>query len=363
MTPETTSSEGASIIPIAPPATAVPERPVALEVDGVWKVYGATSSSFAAIDPDRRVPEEFARRGMVAAVRNARFSIGRGEVFVIMGLSGSGKSTMVRCLTRLVEPTAGAIRLDGEDLLSASERRLTEIRRKHFGMVFQHFALLPNRTVLGNILFPLEVRGESRARAEERARELISMVGLEGRENRFPSELSGGQQQRIGIARSLATDPSLWFLDEPFSALDPLIRSDLQEELLRLQKTLAKTIVFITHDLDEAIRIADRIAIMENGEIVQIGTAEDLVCRPADDYVRRFVARVPPAKVVRVGSLMDPANGPAPAGPVVFVSDTIETIGPLLVSSGPKLPVTGADGMLAGMLDRQRALRVLARVR
>ena len=243
--------------------------------------------------------EALARRAWVGAVQDASFAVATGEVCVIMGLSGSGKSTLLRCLTRLVEPTAGAILLNGQDLCAANEAQLRDLRRRHMGMVFQHFALLPNRTVLGNIAFPLEVQGIPRAQAEARARDLIDTVGLTGREGRYPSELSCGQQQRIGIARSLATDPDVWFLDEPFSALDPLIRADLQDEVLRLQAQLARTVIFVTHDLDEAIRLADRIAIMEGGRVVQIGTPEDLVTKPASDYVRRFVAKVPPARVVR----------------------------------------------------------------
>ena len=355
------SSPKGKIVHLAkPPASAPDSRPVALDVSRVWKVYGMSKTEFGALDPDLRNSEEFARRGAVAAVRDSTFSIAKGEVFVIMGLSGSGKSTLVRCLTRLIEPTCGEIRINGENLLEASPKRLTEIRRKHFGMVFQHFALLPNRTVLGNILFPLEVQGVARETAEARARELITMVGLEGREMRFPSELSGGQQQRIGIARSLATDPDLWFLDEPFSALDPLIRTDLQDELLRLQATLAKTIAFITHDLDEAIRIADRIAIMEGGRIVQIGTPEDLIIRPATDYVRRFVAKVAPAKVVRCASIMQPGTPPVPANDSVHGRATIESVATRIVRGSGPLTVTDTSGNRIGWLDRATALDILA---
>ncbi len=364
----------ANIVPLTNPVVAPVGRvrPDALEVEHIWKVFGSAADQFKGLDPEQRTPEEFARRGWVAAVRNASFNVGKGEVFVIMGLSGSGKSTLVRCLTRLVEPTAGAVKLDGENLLNATEKRLVEIRRTQFGMVFQHFALLPNRTVLGNILFPLEVQGVEKSKAEARAQELISMVGLEGKERRFPTELSGGQQQRIGIARSLATDPAIWFLDEPFSALDPLIRADLQDELIRLQATLAKTIVFITHDLDEAIRIADRIAIMENGQIVQIGTAEQLVTKPATDYVRRFVSKVSPAKVTKVSSLMQPSAGSSAGSNAatnagqglsldpVSANSTIADIGPILVRGAGPISVVNTEGLAIGMLDRALALQVLA---
>jgi glycine betaine/proline transport system ATP-binding protein len=360
--PENPKQQTATVMPIAPRASAqsLSVRPHALEVEHVWKVFGADAQQFKGLDLEQRTPEEFARRSWVPAVRNASFNVGKGEVFVIMGLSGSGKSTLVRCLTRLVEPTVGAINLDGENLLEVSDKRLVDIRRTQFGMVFQHFALLPNRTVMGNIMFPLEVQGVEKSKAEARAKELISMVGLDGKERRFPTELSGGQQQRIGIARSLATDPAIWFLDEPFSALDPLIRADLQDELIRLQATLAKTIVFITHDLDEAIRIADRIAIMENGQIVQIGTAEQLVTRPTTDYVRRFVSKVSPAKVTKVSSLMQVGSGSGLTVDPVSASSTIADIGPILVRGAGPITVVDTKGVSIGTLDRALALQVLA---
>ncbi|MEY8842781.1 ATP-binding cassette domain-containing protein, partial [Cribrihabitans sp. XS_ASV171] len=214
---------------------------------------------------------------MIGAVQAANVQIARGEIFVIMGLSGSGKSTLVRCLSRLIQPTSGELIFDGEEILGKTDKQLIEIRRKRMGMVFQHFALLPHLTVLQNAAFPLEVQGMDRTARETRAREVIELVGLKGRENYYPAQLSGGQQQRVGIARSLAVEPDLWFLDEPFSALDPLIRREMQDEFLRLQGMLKKTIVFITHDFDEAIRLADRIAVMQDGRIVQIATPEELV--------------------------------------------------------------------------------------
>ena len=215
-----------------------------------------------------------------------------------MGLSGSGKSTLVRCLARLIEPSAGEVMFAGRDLLSATPHELIELRRHKMGMVFQHFALLPHLTVLDNVAFPLEIQGVARKEREARAREMTTLVGLKGREHNLPHELSGGQQQRVGIARSLATDPDIWFLDEPFSALDPLIRREMQNEFLRLQSVLQKTIVFITHDFDEAIRLADRIAIMQDGRIVQIGTPEDLILSPADGYVAEFTREAPRARIL-----------------------------------------------------------------
>jgi glycine betaine/proline transport system ATP-binding protein len=355
--PLQTAPSNVTPLPRAPaPAPSAP----ALAVQGLWKVFGVEPSGFAALAPDERAAESLARHGWIGAVQDAAFDIAKGEVFVIMGLSGSGKSTLLRCLTRLIEPTEGSILLNGQNLCRADEATLRDLRRRHMGMVFQHFALLPNRTVLGNIAFPLEVQGMPRAEVEAKARALIETVGLKGREGRYPSELSGGQQQRIGIARSLATDPDFWFLDEPFSALDPLIRSDLQDEVLRLQRHLAKTVIFVTHDLDEAIKIADRIAIMDGGRIVQIGTPEALVTTPATDYVRRFVSKVPPARVVRVASLMDPVPGEGLIADPVLSSATIAQIAPRLVAGPARLPVVDASGGRVGSLDRMRALGVLA---
>ncbi|WP_138471547.1 glycine betaine/L-proline ABC transporter ATP-binding protein [Poseidonocella sp. HB161398] len=335
------------------------DRPVVLSARSVWKVFGEDEAAFRARPGPNRAPAALERDGLVGAVQEASFDIARGEVFVIMGLSGSGKSTLLRCLTRLIEPTEGEILYHGEDILKLPEKPLAELRRTRMGMVFQHFALLPNRTVLGNIAFPLEVQGMARAEAEARARALVEVVGLSGREDRMPSQLSGGQQQRVGIARSLATDPEFWFLDEPFSALDPLIRADLQAEVLRLQREHQRTAIFVTHDLDEAIRLADRIAIMESGRIVQIGTAEDLVTRPATDYVRRFVAKVPPAKVIRVASLMSAEVMPD-AVETVPAASTIAAVAPRLVAGSGPLAVTDASGLPVGCLDRQTALRTLA---
>lgn len=352
----------AEIVPLRP-APVMPPKPIepALAARGLWKVFGVEPAAFQAADGPRLDGEEMARRGWVPAIRDATIEVMPGEAFVIMGLSGSGKSTMVRCLSRLIEPTGGQVLFHGEDLLAMPEDKLTEIRRTRMGMVFQHFALLPNRTVLGNVALPLEIQGVKRAERDARAMEMIELVGLKGREGRFPRELSGGQQQRVGIARSLAVDPEIWFLDEPFSALDPLIRSDLQDELKRLQARIKKTIVFITHDLDEAIKIADRIAIMEHGRIVQIGAPEDLVLRPATDYVARFTAKVSPAKVVRAVTLMDPTPpGLGERFEAVDGNATIETIGLKLIEGDGPLAVIGAEGKPIGRLDRRKALMVLA---
>jgi len=277
----------------------------------VWKLYGPAPEKFLAShdgEPDLATIKE---NGYIPAVRNASLEVNEGELVVLMGLSGSGKSTLVRCMSRLIEPTAGEIDFDGEDLRAASERELVELRRHKMGMVFQHFALFPHRTVLENVAFPLEVQGVDLASRNARALEIIDLVGLHGRGNYYPRELSGGQQQRVGIGRSLAVEPDVWFLDEPFSALDALIRRDMQDEFLRLQSTLQKTIIFITHDFDEAIRLADRIAIMRDGVIDQLGTAEELITNPGSDYVAAFTKNVSRAKLLRVHTLMGPPSDSA----------------------------------------------------
>jgi len=344
----------------APHHRAAPaDRPVVIKASGLWKVFGKGAAKFAQRTPEQRTPDAMTRDNLLGAVQDASFDIARGEVFVIMGLSGSGKSTLLRCLTRLIEPTEGRVLYDGEDILSLKEKPLADLRKRRMGMVFQHFALLPNRTVLGNIAFPLEVQGMDREAAMSRARDLVHVVGLAGREERFPAQLSGGQQQRVGIARSLATNPDFWFLDEPFSALDPLIRADLQAEVIRLQREDQRTAVFVTHDLNEAIRLADRIAIMESGRIVQIGTPEDLVMRPADDYVRRFVSKVMPAKVIKVSSLMSAQIDPA-ASQSVAATCTIGEVAPMLIEGNGPLAVIDAEGRAIGCLDRMSALRTLS---
>ncbi|MBX3530788.1 MAG: betaine/proline/choline family ABC transporter ATP-binding protein [Rhizobiaceae bacterium] len=328
-----------------------PETPKLVCRD-VWKLFGTAEKAF------RADPKAARRDGLPAAVRAVDLDIRAGENFVIMGLSGSGKSTLVRCLSRLVEPTAGEILFNGENLLAADEKRMIDIRRHRMGMVFQHFALLPHLSVLDNVAFPLEIQGVDRPKRESRAKEMIELVGLAGRERAFPRELSGGQQQRVGIARSLAGEPELWFLDEPFSALDPLIRREMQDEFLRLQSMLGKTIVFITHDFDEAIRLADRIAIMKDGAIVQAGTPEQLVLSPADGYVSAFTRNVSKAKVVRVGSLMKAGEAP---GPPIGVRATIAEAAPLFSAGVEQLPVVDPEGRPVGALARTDVVELMMR--
>ena len=335
------------------------DRPVILDCRGVWKLYGHQAKEFLTRHNGSPSDQDLIDGGMVGAVRDASVQIRKGETFVIMGLSGSGKSTLVRCLSRLVEPTAGEVRFEGSDLLSMSEQELIHVRRKKMGMVFQHFALLPHLTVLQNAAFPLEVQGVDRQTREEKARQMIDIVGLTGRENHYPRQLSGGQQQRVGIARSLVADPDLWFLDEPFSALDPLIRREMQDEFLRLQAMLHKTIVFITHDFDEAIRLADDIAVMKDGRIEQTATPEELVLNPATPYVEEFTRHIPRAKVMKLRSVMSPGvpegsyAGALPGD--LTVADTIERI------DAADLPfkVTDEDDVAIGTIDAQKAIDVM----
>ncbi len=326
----------------------------------VWKVFGPRAAeTLRDMGAEAATPAGHARlteAGLVPAVRAVDLSVGTGEIFVIMGLSGSGKSTLVRCLSRLIEPTTGEILFNGQDLLRASEAQMMELRRHKMGMVFQHFALLPHLSVLQNVAFPLDVQGVPRAAREETARRMIALVGLQGREDFLPRQLSGGQQQRVGIARSLAADPELWFLDEPFSALDPLIRREMQDEFIRLQSVLHKTIVFITHDFDEAIRLADRIAIMKDGLIEQQGTPEELVLNPATDYVREFTRAVARAKVVRAGSVMRP--GESAAETAIPARMTVAEAAPMFLQGVTALRVT-EDGRTLGELDRQTVVDLM----
>ena len=279
-----------------------------IKLEQVWKIFGENGqSAMEAIKTYNLSKNEVLKKfKCVVGIADCSFSVKRGEVFCVMGLSGSGKSTMVRHLNRLIEPTYGFIEVLGKDMRSLSSVELREMRARDIGMVFQHMALLPHRTVRDNVAFPLQVRGESKARRWEISQKCLNLVNLEGYEDRFPNELSGGMQQRVGLARALASDPEVLLMDEPFSALDPLIRRQLQDQFMELSKNLQKTTVFITHDLDEAIRIGHRIAIMKDGRIVQIGTPEEIVTQPADNYVRDFVEGISKLKLVYAHSIMVP---------------------------------------------------------
>ena len=341
------------------------DRPVRLSCRHVWKVFGDDPPSFFDAGGDVQDVADRIERIVAAehipAVCDVGFEVREGEIFVIMGLSGSGKSTIVRCLSRLVEPTAGEITIDGDDILALNERALTELRRHKMGMVFQNFGLLPHLNVLDNVAYPLRVQGIRRDERERRAREMVELVGLAGREYSFPRELSGGMQQRVGIARSLAVEPDIWFLDEPFSALDPLIRRQMQDEFLRLQNMLQKTIVFITHDFLEALRLADRIAIMRDGRIVQIATPADLVLHPADDYVVEFTRDVPRAKVVTARTIGRPVDGSVGSLDEAVPEDiTLDKLLPRLVGRREPLAVTDDTGAVVAQITVDDVLAALA---
>ncbi len=333
--------------------------PVKLSCQNVWKLFGVNADRrFEAPEINELSTAQLAARGLMAAVRDVTLDVREGEIFVLMGLSGSGKSTLLRCLSRLIEPSAGAVMFEERNLLDANPQELIEIRRHKMGMVFQHFALLPHLTVLDNVAFPLSLQKVGKAERQQRAREVLELVGLKGKELNFPRQLSGGQQQRVGIARSLAANPELWFLDEPFSALDPLIRREMQTELQRLQSVLKKTIVFVTHDFDEAIRLADRIAIMKDGAVVQLGTPEDLVLNPATDYVAEFTGDVDRAKVVSVSRIMQPRSGATVAGEV-SARDKIVAIAPRVIGAGRPFAVRDGSGKVVGEVTPQSVLDIL----
>ncbi|MEO1192762.1 MAG: betaine/proline/choline family ABC transporter ATP-binding protein [Pseudomonadota bacterium] len=333
-----------------------------ISAKNIWKLFGPDPEGFLASNPHAMSFDEIRAQGYIAGVRDVSVDVARGEMLVIMGLSGSGKSTLVRCFSRLHSITGGTIEVEGHDIMALKERELIQLRRSKMGMVFQSFGLLPHRTVLENVAFPLEMRGQDKHTRRDRALEVVRLVGLEGREEYFPRELSGGQQQRVGIARSLAIEPDIWFLDEPFSALDPLIRREMQDEFLRLQGMLGKTIVFITHDFDEALRLADRIAIMKDGSIEQCDTPDQIVMQPATDYVQKFTEDVDKARVVHARGLVQPLTDAGVDGPAIDGSATIQELARQLVNDQRSvLPVTDKAGQIIGGLRRSDALDILLR--
>jgi glycine betaine/proline transport system ATP-binding protein len=332
----------------------------ALSVSQLWKVFGPRADKIIGT-PEAALPrsELLKKTGCVAAVRDVSFRVAPGEVFVVMGLSGSGKSTLVRCLTRLIEPTAGTIRIDGTDITAATDATLRELRRTHVSMVFQHFGLLPHRQVIDNVSYGLEIRGVGKAERRRKAAEIIQLVGLEGNEHSYPDQLSGGMQQRVGLARALAGDPALLLFDEPFSALDPLIRRDMQDEVIRLQDDLHKTMVFITHDLHEAIKLGDRILIMRDGAVVQVGSPAEIVAHPADGYVRDFVSDVPKSHVLTLKYVMrEPRPSDSAEGPVMS-SDTIVSQAARAALASKHVVQVVDDGQLVGIVDDAAILRVV----
>ena len=331
---------------------------IKISCKNIWKLYGDQPEKFLKDYNNNPSTEDIKKNKFIPAVRDANIDVITGEILVIMGLSGSGKSTLLRCMSKLIEPTIGQVFFEGKDLLKTSEKELIEIRRHKMGMVFQHFALLPHRNVLQNVAFPLEVQGQEINKREERAKEVVKLVGLEGREKYYPRELSGGQQQRVGLARSLAVEPDVWFLDEPFSALDPLIRKEMQNEFLRLQSMLKKTIVFITHDFDEAIRLADRIAIMYEGLIVQVGTAEELITKPASDYVAEFTKDIPRSKLLNASSIMDIENKNNFQDKVKH-TDKVEKIAAKVLKSENNFSVLDENNKIIGTISKKEIIKAI----
>ena len=332
----------------------------AIEVHGLWKVYGPKAERIVG-SPEADLPRAQleAKTGCVVAMRDISLEVAPGEVFVVMGLSGSGKSTLVRCLTRLIEPTAGTVRIGDRDVTAADRDQLLDLRRHRVSMVFQHFGLLPHRTLIDNVAFGLEVQRVDKKARRAKAEEVLELVGLGGLGSRKPDQLSGGMQQRVGLARALATDPEILLFDEPFSALDPLIRRDMQDEIIRLRREVNKTMMFITHDLSEALRLGDRIAIMRDGRFVQVGTPEDVVGAPADDYVRNFVRDVPRSHVVAVGSVMKPPSDGAHAGSVGVQTKVRDAVG-LVTATDLPVRVVDDSGTVVGSIDRVAVLSVIA---
>ncbi|MYI89158.1 MAG: betaine/proline/choline family ABC transporter ATP-binding protein [Gammaproteobacteria bacterium] len=331
-----------------------------IKCESVYKIFGNNAKQTLEQTNGVVDSSKFLEVGLIVGVNNVSLEVNLGELLVIMGLSGSGKSTLLRCISRLTDATAGKIYVDGQDLLALTKKQLIELRRNKMGMVFQSFGLLPHKTVLENIAFPLQVKGSSTRESVERAAQMVQLVGLQGRENYFPRELSGGQQQRVGIARSLAVEPDIWFLDEPFSALDPLIRKEMQDEFLRLQGVLGKTILFVTHDFDEALRLADRIAIMKDGIVEQLDTPSNIVLNPATEYVRKFTEDVPRVKVLTVGSIMDPLDESEKLGELRVSKDAIvESVAEDILSEERPVAVVDAKDNVVGTLHASHVLKVL----
>jgi glycine betaine/proline transport system ATP-binding protein len=333
----------------------------AVTVEGLWKIFGPRGDKIMQTEDAQLSRKDLQEKtGHVVGIRDVSFDVAPGEVFVVMGLSGSGKSTLVRLLNRLIEPTSGKVTLYGDDITAMSDKALLDTRRRRVSMVFQHFGLLPHRKVIDNVAFGLEVRGEGKGDRRNRAQEMVDLVGLSGYENNFPDQLSGGMQQRVGLARALASDPDIMMFDEPFSALDPLIRRDMQNEVIRLHHEVGKTMVFITHDLAEALKLGDRILIMRDGEIVQIGTPDEVVGAPADDYVRDFVSDVPKSHVLTLKWVMRPADAASAGldGPTLPADQIVRDAARVVLDH--KGPCRVVDGdKVVGVVHEEDILRVV----
>ncbi len=329
--------------------------------NNIWKIFGTyPERTLKNLDHSLSRAEVQQQTGHVIGVKDVSFEIRKGETFVVMGLSGSGKSTLVRCISRLIEPTAGEMIIDGEDIMAYNDAQLTELRRFRMSMVFQHFGLFPHRKVIDNISFGLEIRGMDKRERKAKSMEVLEKVGLHGWADHYPRELSGGMQQRVGLARAMAVDPEILIFDEPFSALDPLIRREMQDELLKIQAEVHKTMIFITHDFLEAIKMGDHIAIMKDGEVVQIGTPEEIVANPVDDYVREFTEDVPRYKVLSVGKIMrDPSASVSTDGVCCSMGAKLDSLIDLAIESQGPLGVVDERGQLVGEIDQAMILKAM----
>ncbi len=329
----------------------------------VWKIFGNNPKRVLKNhDQSKSRAEIQAETGHVVAVKDVSFEVKKGECFVVMGLSGSGKSTLVRCISRLIEPTGGQVIINGEDVTMMDKKELRNLRRHKMAMVFQHFGLFPHRRVIDNISYGLEVRGVGKLDRIDKAMEILKLVGLEGWDQMYPRELSGGMQQRVGLARAMAVDPEILIFDEPFSALDPLIRREMQDELLELQSKLQKTLVFITHDFLEAIKMGDNIAIMKDGQISQVGTPEEIVANPVDKYVSDFTEDVPRYKVLSAGKVMrNTKQKSIPKGHDPILDNAkIDSLIDICADSDIALPVTCSDtGKILGEIDRSIIMKAM----
>ncbi len=345
-------------------------QPVKISCRSIWKIFGPNAEGIRKqVDAGATKDEILERTGHVVAVKDVSFDVYQGEIFVVMGLSGSGKSTLIRCISRLIEPTDGQIVIDDTDLATANAETLREIRRHKLSMVFQHFGLFPHRRVIDNVAYGLEIQGVPKEQRYARAREVLNLVSLSGWEQHYPQQLSGGMRQRVGLARALAVDPEILLFDEPFSALDPLIRREMQDELINLQQMMHKTLIFITHDFLEALKLGDYIAIMKDGEFVQMGTPEELVAHPVDDYVRAFTKDAPREKVLAARSIMCRIgeNGDLAAnlseGPAVAPNTKLEAILPLVASRETPVPVVDESGQLLGVIGPKEVVVALGGIR
>lgn len=331
----------------------MPEQKFPIVCQNVWKVFGPKPDSiWDMVKSGASRQEVIEKTGHVIAVKDISFEVRENEIFVVMGLSGSGKSTLIRCINRLIEPTKGTILIDGVDIMKMSHSELRQLRRQKLSMVFQHFGLLPNRSVADNVAFGLEIRGEHKKERQQKAMQVLELVGLRGWEHARLNELSGGMQQRVGLARSLAVDSEVVLMDEPFSALDPLIRRQMQDEFLKLRSTMKKTVVFITHDLLEALKLGDRIAIMKDAEIVQLGTPQEIISQPADDYVGEFIKDVPREKVLTAGTIME-----KPSVTVWGRFDVEVAINEMAANKSIVAFITDDHSSLSGIVTMEQAIR------